>query len=102
MEEYRMKPYINKIYNPKYRSTLTKLRTHSHCLLEASHSYLNTTPTCVNCDSGEKETPFLFLLECSNVVLANLRSIFIRRLRINEFNRQEYTLKADKSGDRAV
>ena len=90
MEEYRMKPYINKIYNPKYRSTLTKLRTHSHCLLEESHSYLNTTPTCVNCDSGKKETPFQFLLECSNVVLANLRSIFIRRLGINESNRQEY------------
>ena len=90
MEEYKMRPYLSEITNPKYRSTLTKLRTHSHCLLEETHSFLETLPTCVNCSSGKNETPFHFLLECSNEVLASLRSSFIERLGIDESNSQEY------------
>ena len=90
IDEYKMRPYLKKIINPKYRSTLTKLRTHSHCLLEETHSFLETAPTCTNCNSGKNETPFHFLLECSNEVLASLRSSYIERLGINESNTQEY------------
>ena len=61
-EKYCMKTYISQISNPSYRSTLTKLRTHSHCLLEESHTYLNTNATCKNCASGEVETPFHFFI----------------------------------------
>ena len=61
-KKYCMKTYISQISNPSYRSTLTKLRTHSHCLLEESHTYLNTNATCKNCASGEVETPFHFFI----------------------------------------
>ena len=90
MEDYKMRPYLSKIINPNYRSTLTKLRTHSHCLLEETHSFLETLPTCVNCSSGKNETPFHFLLECNNEVLVSLRRSFIERLDIDESNTQEY------------
>ena len=39
-EKYSLRSYITNIENPLHRSTITKLRTHSHCLLQESHTYL--------------------------------------------------------------
>ena len=39
LQKYELRRYLKKIENSVHRSTLSKLRTHSHCLLEESHSY---------------------------------------------------------------
>ena len=87
-EKYSLRSYITYIENPLYRSTIAKLRTHSHCLLQESHTYLNCPAFCQNCNSNSIETPFHFLLECDNRHLEKLRRPIIDRLGITSHNKQ--------------
>ena len=77
LQKYELRSYLKAIENPVHRSTLSKLRTHSHCLLEESHSYLGNSAVCTNCNSGSVETPLHFLLECDNNTLQKLRQPLI-------------------------
>jgi ribosomal protein L37AE/L43A len=67
----RTKPqYLDKIKDPRHRTTITKLRTHSHCLQTETGNYTKTTEgernyKCPNCDSDKNETVTHFLWECS-------------------------------------
>jgi hypothetical protein len=67
----RTKPqYLDKIKDPRHRTTITKLRTHSHCLQTETGNYTKTIEgernyKCPNCDSDNNETVAHFLWECS-------------------------------------
>ena len=88
-EKYAMRSYIKTIENHKHRSTITKLRTKSHCLLEESHTYQNCPNICQNCDLNSVETPLHFIFECSHHVLAGMRIPLLQRLDISENNKEE-------------
>ena len=86
LQKYELRRYLKEIENSVHRSTLSKLRTHSHCLLEESHSYLGCSAVCKNCNSGSIETPLHFLLECDNNTLQKLRQPLIQKLKLNTNN----------------
>ena len=85
-QPYTLRKYITSIDHPQHRSTIAKLRTHSHCLLEESHIYLNCSSTCQNCTLDVTETPFHFLLKCDNTKLKQLRQSLVNRLNITNDN----------------
>lgn len=79
-DNYTYRPYLNKIQNTTHRNTLTRLRTHTHCLLTETHYYTTNTSTtneCPNCLQCPPETVRHFLLECSNGRLSILRNKFL-------------------------
>ena len=88
-EKYSIRSYVNRIQNPTHRSTISKLRTESHCLLSESHVYLDCSSNCQNCTMGTQETPYHFILECQNKQLALMRQSITKRLRITEHNKME-------------
>ena len=84
----RTKPhYLDRIKDPRHRTTITKLRTHSHCLQTEKGSYTKTTEgernyKCPNCDSGKNETVTHFLWECQWVKIKGFRSTLLQILPI--------------------
>ena len=85
-EKYALRNYVTTIVNPSHRSTLAMLRTNSHCLLEESQTYLNCSPLCPYCTMKAIETPFHFMLECTNIDLKLLRQPIIDTLGITVDN----------------
>ena len=59
------------INDPRHRTTITKLRTHSHCLQTETGNYTKGERDykCPNCDSGAIET----VTHCGNVPVVNSR-----------------------------
>ena len=82
---YRTKPqYLDKVKDPRHRTTITKLRTHSHCLQTETGNYTKNEEgernfKCPNCKSEKNETVTHFLWECAwekiQIIRSNLLQI---------------------------
>jgi hypothetical protein len=93
----RTKPqYLDKIKDPRHRITITKLRTHSHCLQTETGNYTKNTEgernyKCQNCNCDKNETVTHFLLECSWVKIKAIRSTLLQILPSETKNHLELT-----------
>ena len=82
----RDKPkYLDKINDPRHRTTITKLRTHSHCLQTETGNYTKNIEKernykCPNCDTEAKETVTHFLWECPWGKIKGIRSTLLQNL----------------------
>jgi len=79
----RTKPqYLDMINDPRHRTTITKLRTHSHCLQTETGNYTKGERDykCPNCESGAIETVTHFLWECPCSKFKGIRSLILQIL----------------------
>ena len=78
IKDYKVRPYLNDITDPKHRKTITRLRTASHSLASETGYYYNNKndPTnflCKMCNNKEIETVQHFLFECPNLKLSHYK-----------------------------
>ena len=79
---YKYQNYLTKIYNPRHRTTITKLRTNTHCLATETQYYSDTDNSiCKYCKLNTIETPEHFLLQCTNTTLESLRQPIVHLLK---------------------
>jgi len=82
----RTKPqYLDIIKDPRHRITITKLRTHSHCLQTETGNYSKNTDgernyKCPNCNNNTNESVTHFLLECPWEKIKAIRSTLLQIL----------------------
>ena len=82
----RTKPqYLDIIEDPRHRITITKLRTHSHCLQTETGNYSKNTDgernyKCLNCNNNTNESVTHFLLECPWEKIKAIRSTLLQIL----------------------
>ena len=74
-----MPKYISIISNPRQRLTITKLRTHTHCLQTETGSYEKNRQDsqryiCKKCDDNKTEDIKHFLFECKWSKLIQIRN----------------------------
>ena len=85
----RTKPqYLDKIKDQRHRTTITKLRIHSHCLQTETGNYMKSVQRernykCPNCDSDKNETVTHFLWECPWGKIKAIRSTLLQILPID-------------------
>ena len=93
----RTKPkYLDMINDPRHRTTITKLRTHSHCLQTETGNYTKNIEDkrdykCPNCDTGASETVSHFLWECPWGKLKRIRSLILEILPTKTRNHSKLT-----------
>ena len=96
------------INDPRHRTTITKLRTHSHCLQTETGNYTKGERDykCPNCDSGAIETVTHFLWECPCSKFKGIRSLILQILPTKTRDHSKLTkiiLNLDfQSDDRAI
>ena len=61
--------FMTQIVDPRHRTTITKLRTHTHCLQTETGSYIqNEEPSkyvCKLCNANKPEDPYHFIFHCT-------------------------------------
>ena len=92
---HKQPEYLTQIHDLRHRTTLTKLRTHTHCLQSETGSYIKTVDTnkynCTNCDLKTPETVMHFILECQwdKIIPSRKKLISILDEDIHEFSHKK-------------